>query len=308
MFALESDARRRPVPGHHDGVVGKREKFRTHAVQNVGVRARVAERAADASCEERIAGKNRRAEQIRRRAVGVSGRVQHAHGHVVAERQFFAVFHEQGAGRERSDRVHVGAMHHDLRVGKRSRDVVRRVAVIGVFVGDEDVLQMVRAFAQHAQQISGHACGIDERGATASVEKEDVAVARMRILRMMAYVRAFDLRRTPRAGRTCGERTRIEREYPRDLARLRLVRRAMVLRPTLQRCVVDARGTRDQRRLGAGAAHRLAKDVSEFVLERQHLGPPCPFVPYLKPGPLTNGSKPKQPWNESSSSAPAPPD
>ncbi len=51
---------------------------------------------------------------------------------------------------------------------ERPRNVGGRVAVIGVLVRDEDVLQMVVAVAQDAQQILRDAGRIDERGASSA--------------------------------------------------------------------------------------------------------------------------------------------
>jgi hypothetical protein len=77
----------------------------------------------------------------------VPGRVQHADRRAVAEGQRLVVAHEHRFACERSDRVHVELVHHDLRVGIGARNVGRRVAVILVFVSDEDILKMVVALA-----------------------------------------------------------------------------------------------------------------------------------------------------------------
>ena len=69
---------------------------------------------------------------------------------------------------------------------------------------------MVVAVAQHAQQVRWDAGRVDERGAAAVLEEEDVTVARMRVLRMAPDVGALDRRRLPAPGRAIGELPAIE--------------------------------------------------------------------------------------------------
>ena len=73
------------------------------------------------------------------------GRVQHPDRGGVAERQLVAVDDRLRAFAEFADRRDVGAVHHDLGIRKGARDVGGRIAVVGVFVGDEDVAQRERA-------------------------------------------------------------------------------------------------------------------------------------------------------------------
>jgi hypothetical protein len=70
--ALFADRRRRPVSGSHHGRVVECEQFEADAVEDVGVAADRAERAADAAREERVAGEDRGAEEEARTAVGMA--------------------------------------------------------------------------------------------------------------------------------------------------------------------------------------------------------------------------------------------
>ena len=64
---------------------------------------------------------------------------------------------------------------------------------------------MIVAVVHDAQQVLRDAGRIDERRAPAILEKEDVTVARLRVLRVAAHVRAVDGWRTPAARGRIGE-------------------------------------------------------------------------------------------------------
>ncbi len=81
-------------------------------------------------------------------------------------------------------------MHHDLRIRKGARDIGGRIAVVGVLVRDEDVAKRVRPFGDRVQDRLRIAGRIDQRRRLAVVQKEEVAVGGMRIVRMMADVAA----------------------------------------------------------------------------------------------------------------------
>ena len=78
-------------------------------------------------------------------------------------------------------------------------DVGGRVAVVRVFVRDQDVAQQIRAFGDRAQDRRRIAGRIDQRRRAPVLEEEQVAVRRVRIVRMVADVGRASRRAAPSA-------------------------------------------------------------------------------------------------------------
>jgi len=259
------------VTGHQNGCVVERENFRAHVVEDVAIGAAVAERAADAAREKRVAGKERRAEEEARRTVGVTGRVQHPDRGVVTERQLFAVVNRQRALGERADRGHVGTMHHDLGLGKRFGDLAGRVAMVRVLVGDQNVAQSVRPFADGAHEVLRNPRRIDQGCGATVFEKEEVAVRGVRILRMVTHVGRHAHVRFPALRGRVGELAGIEAQSRADRPALFLARDAVATGPGLYIVEAEAGFRRDLCVTDPRAAFGLAQYVAKFIFEHRDL-------------------------------------
>ena len=185
----------------------------------------------------------------------------------VAEGQLVAVDDRQGAVRERADRFGVGFVHDDLRVGKRARDVGGRIAMIGVFVRDQDVPQMVRPFSDGVEDRLRMTGGIDQRRRPAVFEEEEVAVGRMRVVRMMAHVVGVRIVGMPAPRGRVGELPRIEAQDLGERPGLVVGRRAVARGPRADRRFGEPGRAGQLRGPDPGAALGLAQDVAKIVLE-----------------------------------------
>jgi hypothetical protein len=185
----------------------------------------------------------------------------------LAEGELVAVDDRQRARCVRADRAGVGAMHDDLRVGKRARDVCCGIAVVGVLVRDEDIAQVVRAIVDRAQQGAGESGRIDQRRRPSVVKEKEVAVRGVRRVGVMAHVVRNRRLGRPPLGRSIGELAGIQAEQRRERARLVLAGNAVAARPAGDRVRSEPAAPRERIRVESRAAHRFAENVPRIVLE-----------------------------------------
>src|ERR1700674_759577 len=250
-----------------DGLVRQREDLGGRTVQQIFVTETIAETAADGSGEERVAGEDGSSVDEADGPIRVTGRVHDA-DLTVAERQAFAVADRDGIARERAERRRVKAVDRDARRWERATDLGDPVDMVGMFVRDEDVVELDRRALQRRDDVARIPAGIDESRNFLLLEDEEIAVARVRGVDLMSDVLALlALDGAPAREGDVRQLARIEFERAPDSPRLVFAGLGGVLHELRQPFRGNAGARREFGDLCAASARRFADDVPEGVFK-----------------------------------------
>jgi thioredoxin reductase (NADPH) len=127
--------------------------------------------------------------------------------------------------------------------------------------------QRERTVGDGVEDRRGQAGRIDQRRRPAVVEKEEIAVRGVRVVRVMPHVGRQLHVWVPRAGGPLGELPRIEAEVRRQFPRFVFSGNAVAAEPARQRGRGDPAAMRQRRRVEPPATRRLAQDIGKVVFE-----------------------------------------
>ena len=267
-MTFPTDARRWSVPGQYCRRVWKREEFAANVRKKIVVAEAVAEAAADAPGKERVAGEEQIADAKTRRAVGMSRRWNEFDRVSPTEWEPIRFPNRNRVGRERPNCGSIDFMHDDAGVGVGRSDRFGGIAMVVVLVRDENVGIFERPLSQSREQHRRISRRIDD-GGKGLVERGsyDVAIARMRQLWVLANERCGDLAGVPRTFRASLETLRVHAEARCQSRGLIGIGGPSVGEPSFYRRLGDIGRCGERSHIQSRAAHRLAQDIPDRILE-----------------------------------------